>query len=105
MTDPNWLPSRVRRNFRIDLFSGVCAGAFVTVLVAFMPVVVRRMGGSTTDVAIVVAGPFIGNLLSPIFAYLLAHLPIVRVVAGAASLSRFVFLVSVLLAATPFMLR
>ena len=104
MTDPNWLPSRVRRNFRIDLFSALGAGAFVSVLIAFMPVVVRRMGGSTTDVAIVVAAPFIGNLLSPIFAYLLAHLPLVRVVAGAASLSRFVFLVCVLLAATPFML-
>jgi MFS family permease len=104
VTDPNWLPARVRRNFRIDLFSGICSGLFVTVLVAFMPVIVRRMGGSTTDVAIVVAGPFIGNLLSPIFAYLLAHLPLVRVVAGAASLSRFVFMISVVLAATPFML-
>jgi len=104
VTDPNWLPSRVRRNFRIDLFSALGAGAFVSVLIAFMPVVVRRMGGSTTDVAIVVAAPFIGNLLSPISAYLLAHLPIVRVVAGAASLSRFVFLIAVLLAATPFML-
>ena len=57
MTDPNWLPSRVRRNFRIDLFSALGAGAFVSVLIAFMPVVVRRMGGSTTDVAIVVAAP------------------------------------------------
>ena len=104
MTDPNWLPARVRRNFRIDLFSGICSGLFVTVLIAFMPVIVRRMGGSTTDVAIVVAAPFIGNLLSPIFAYLLAHLPLVRVVAGAASLSRLVFAISVLLAATPFML-
>jgi len=104
VTDPNWLPSRVRCNFRIDLFSALGAGAFVSVLIAFMPVVVRRMGGSTTDVAIVVAAPFIGNLLSPISAYLLAHLPIVRVVAGAASLSRFVFLIAVLLAATPFML-
>jgi MFS family permease len=104
VTDPNWLPARVRRNFRIDLFSALGAGAFVSVLVAFMPVIVRRMGGSTTDVAIVVAGPFIGNLLSPIGAYLLAHLPIVRVVAGAASLSRLVFLIAVLLAATPFML-
>ena len=104
MTDPNWLPALVRRNFRIDLFSGICSGLFVTVLVAFMPVIVRRMGGSTTDVAIVVAGPFIGNMLSPIFAYLLAHLPLVRVVAGAASLSRLVFAISVLLAATPFML-
>lgn len=104
MTDPNWLPARVRRNFRIDLFSALGAGAFVSVLVAFMPVIVRRMGGSTTDVAIIVAGPFIGMLLSPIFAYLLAHLPVVRVVAGAATLSRAVFLASVLVAATPFAL-
>ena len=104
MTDPNWLPARVRRNFRIDVFSALGAGAFVSVLIAFMPVVVRRMGGSTTDVAIVVAAPFIGNLLSPVGAYLLAHLPTVRVVAGAASLSRFVFLVGVLIAVTPLML-
>jgi MFS family permease len=104
VTEPNWTPSRVRRNFRIDLFSALGAGAFVSVLVAFMPVIVRRMGGSTTDVAIIVAGPFIGMLLSPIFAYLLAHLPVVRVVAGASTLSRAVFLVSILVAATPFAL-
>ncbi len=104
MTDPNWLPARVRRNFRIDLFSALGAGAFVSVLVAFMPIIVRRMGGSTTDVAIVVAGPFIGNLLSPIFSYLTSHLPLVRAVAGAATLSRAFFLISVLIAATPFAL-
>ena len=104
MTDPNWLPARVRHNFRIDLLSAIGAGAFVSVLVAFMPVVVRRMGGTTTDVAIVVAGPFIGMLLSPIFAYALAQFPVVRVVAGASTLSRAVFLLSVLVAATPFAL-
>ena len=104
MTDPNWTPARVRRNFRIDLFGAICAGAFVSVLVAFMPVVVRRLGGSTTDVAIVVASPFIGNLCSPLFAYLLAHLPMVRVVAGASTLSRLAFLACVLVATTPFML-
>src|SRR2546428_663421 len=68
------------------------------------PRVVRRMGGSTTDVAIVVAGPFIGSLCSPLFAYLLAHLPPVRVVAGTSALARVVFLLSILAAATPFML-
>ena len=104
IADVNWHPARVRRNFRIDLFSAVCAGAFVAVLLAFMPVVVRRMGGSTTDVAIVVAGPFIGSLFSPLFAYLLAHLPLVRVVAGTSTLARVVFLLCVLVAATPFML-
>src|SRR5207245_7398679 len=56
------------------------------------------------DVAIVVAGPFIGNLCSPLFAYLLAHLPPVRVVAGTSALARVVFLLSILAAATPFML-
>jgi MFS family permease len=104
LTDPNWLPARVRRNFQIDLFSAVCAGTFVSVLVTFMPIVVRRMGGSTTDVAIVVAAPFIGHLLAPFFTYLLAHLPAVRVVAGTSTLARALFVVGVLVAATPLML-
>ena len=103
-TDPNWVPSRVRRNFRIDVFSAVCAGTFVSVLVAFMPVVVRRMGGTPTDVAIVVASPFIGHLLAPFFTYLLAHLTAVKVVAGTSTLARLIFLVGVLIATTPLML-
>lgn len=101
MSDPNWHPARVRRNFRIDVFSAICAGAFVSVLVAFMPVVVRRMGGSPTDVAIVVGAPFVGHLLAPFFTFLLAHLRPRDVVAGAATLSRLVFLGGVLVATTP----
>jgi MFS family permease len=104
MTDPNWLPSRVRANFQIDVFSAVGAGMFVSVLVAFMPVVVRRMGGTPTDVAIVVCAPFVGHFLAPFFTYLLAHLPPVRVVAGTSTLARVVFIVGVLLATTPLML-
>jgi MFS family permease len=102
--DPNWVPSRVRRNFRIDVFSAVCAGTFVSVLVAFMPVVVRRMGGTPTDVAIVVGSPFVGHLLAPFFTYLFAHLPAVRVVAGTSTLARSIFIVGILLATTPLML-
>ncbi len=104
MTDPNWLPSRVRRNFRIDLFSAVCAGTFVSVLVAFMPVVVRRMGGTPTDVAIVVGAPFVGHFLAPFFTYLVAHLRPVLVVAGSSTLARALFVIGVLLATTPLML-
>ena len=104
MTDPNWMPARVRRNFQIDVFSAVCAGTFVSVLVAFMPVVVRRMGGTPTDVAIVVGAPFVGHLLAPFFTYVLAHLPPVRVVAATATLARAIFVVGVLLATTPLML-
>ena len=104
MTDPNWVPSRVRRNFKIDVFSAVGAGIFVSVLVAFMPVVVRRMGGTPTDVAIVVGSPFVGHLLAPFFTYLLAHIPAVRVVAGTSTLARVIFLCGVLVATTPLML-
>lgn len=99
-----YTPETVRRNFRIDLFGAVCAGIYLAVLVAFMPVVVRRMGGSTFDVALVVAGPFIGHLLSPIGIYLLSGLSPVRVVAGAATMARAVLIVGVLVATTPLVL-
>ena len=100
----NWAPARVRRNFRIDLTSAILGGAYIAVVVTFMPIVVRRMGGSASDVALVVAAPFIGHLLSPLFTYLFAGLRPVRVVAGTATASRAVFLAGVLVAATPLML-
>ena len=104
MPDRNWSAERVRANFRIDAFSGVCAGVYLGVVAAFLPVVVRRMGGSTEDVALVVAGPFIGHLFSPLFGYLLAKVPPVRVTALTATVSRLIFLAGVLLATTPFAL-
>src|SRR2546426_7009276 len=102
--DGNWAPSRVRRNFRIDTFSAICGGVYIAVLVTFMPIVVRRLGGSPIDVAIVIAAPFVGHLLSPISAYLLMGFPQVRVVAGTVTLARATFLAGVLVAATPLML-
>src|SRR5205823_2856648 len=97
-------PARVRRNFRIDLTSAILGGAYISVVVTFMPIVVRRMGGSPSDVALVVAAPFIGHLLSPLFTFLFAGLRPVRVTAGTATASRVVFLAGVLVAATPLML-
>ena len=97
-------PENVRRNFRIDLFGGITGGIYISVLIAFMPVVVRRMGGTPFDVALVVAGPFIGHLLSPIGIYLMSGLPPVRVVAGVIVASRSVFLAGILVATTPLML-
>ena len=104
MSQRNWSALRVRRNFRLDAFSGVCVGVYLGVVLAFLPVVVRRMGGSTFDVALVVAGPFIGHLCSPLFGYALARIPPVRVTAITATTSRLIFLVGVLLATTPFLL-
>lgn len=60
-----------------------------------MPVVVRRAGGSSLEVALVVAGPFIGHLFSPIFAYAFAGLDRVRVVAGTIVAARMLFIVGV----------
>jgi MFS family permease len=102
--DGNWAPARVRRNFRIDLTSAILGGAYISVVVTFMPIVVRRMGGSPSDVALVVAAPFIGHLLSPLFTFLFTGLKPVRVVAATATASRVVFFVGVLVAATPLML-
>ena len=102
--DVNWAPARVRRNFRIDTFSAICGGVYISVLITFMPIVVRRLGGSTIDVAIVIAAPFVGHLLSPISAYLLMGFPQVRVVAGTVTLARATFLAGILVAATPLML-
>lgn len=100
----DWAPERVRRNFRLDVFAGICAGIYVAVLVAFMPVVVRRSGGSSLDVALVVAGPFIGHLLSPLFAYVFTGLDRVKVVSGTVIVARSVFAVGVLVATTPLLL-
>ena len=104
MPDRNWSAERVRANFRLDAFSGVLAGLYVGVIAAFLPVVVRRMGGSTTDVAVVVAGPFVGHLFSPVFGYLLARYAPVRITAVTAVAGRLVFLVGVLVVTTPFVL-
>jgi MFS family permease len=100
----NWSAERVRSNFRIDAFSGVMGGIYLGVIVAFLPVVIRRMGGSAEDVALVVAGPFIGHLFSPVFGYLLARFRPVAITAVTATLARTIFLVGVLVAATPFAL-
>jgi MFS family permease len=100
--DRNWSAERVRSNFRIDAFSGLTAGVYLGVIVAFLPVVIRRMGGSTEDVALVVAGPFIGHLFSPVFGYLLARFRPVTITAVTSTLSRSIFLVGVLVAVTPF---
>lgn len=83
------------------MFAGICAGIYLAVLLAFMPVVVRRAGGSALDVALVVAGPFIGHLLSPLFAYLFTGHDRVRVVAGTVVAARLVFIGGVLAATTP----
>ena len=66
-----------------------------------MPIVVRRAGGSALDVALVVAGPFIGHLLSPLFTLIFTGRDRVKVVAGTVVAARAVFICGVLVATTP----
>src|SRR5688500_20354962 len=66
-----------------------------------MPVVVRRAGGSAVDVALIIAAPFIGHLLSPFFAYVFTGMDRVKVVAGTVVVARLVFIAGVLAATTP----
>src|SRR3989442_11022707 len=94
-SSPNWAPALVRRNFRIDLFSAIGGGAYVALLVTFIPVVVRRLGGAPPDVAIVVPAPVVGRPLSPLFSYPLSGVPLVRVLAGAVTIPPATFLVGV----------
>jgi hypothetical protein len=69
MGDRNLAPDRVRFNFQMDLVAGLFAGVFFGFVVPFMPIVVRRMGGTVLDVSLVMAAPFIGHLAAPLFVY------------------------------------
>src|SRR5256714_8796617 len=100
----NWAPARVRRNFRIDTFSAICGGVYIAVLVTFMPIVVRRLGGSTIDLAIVLRAPFARHLPSPDSPHILTGLPPVRGPARTARPPPAPFLAGVLDARPPLLL-
>lgn len=97
----NHSPERVRHNFRTDLLTAVLGATMFTFVVPFMPIVVRRMGGSELEVSLVIAAAFIGHLLSPLGVYLLAGFPLVPAVVMTGNLGRLVFIVAAVAATTP----
>lgn len=97
----NLAPERVRSNFRLDLGSAVLGALVFGFVAPFMPIVIRRAGGSDVEVAFVIAGAFFGHLLSPLGTYLLARVPLVPAVAVPSLLGRAVFAVAALVAVTP----
>jgi MFS family permease len=102
MSDRNHAPERVRFNFRLDLITGVIGALFF--VGAFMPVVVRRMGGSEFEVALVMAAGPIGHIVSPFLVYLLHPFSTTRVLAVTGLLAKAVFLVGLFFATTPLFL-
>ena len=92
----------LRRNFRLDLVAGMLGATFFAG--SFMPVLVRRMGGSELEVALVMASGPIGHILAPLPGYLYARLQPARVVAATNVGARLVFLAGLLVATSAFSL-
>ena len=61
-----WLPDDVRRNVWIETVASIAFGIFYAATLAFMPVVLRRLGASSTLLAIYTAQTYLGSVLSTI---------------------------------------
>lgn len=103
MTDQA-LAGRVRANFRFDLVSAIFGAALFGFVVPFMPIIVRRQGGSEFEVSLVVAAAFIGHAITPLGAYVLSGRPAVRTITAVSALARVAFLVGILTSPTPLLL-
>ncbi|OLC54009.1 MAG: hypothetical protein AUH85_12870 [Chloroflexi bacterium 13_1_40CM_4_68_4] len=91
----------MRWNFRVDVAAAIFGAAMFGFVVPFMPIVIRRMGGTEIEVSLVIAGAFFGHLLSPLGAYVLARLPLVPAVVVAPTAGRALFAIGALAATTP----
>lgn len=104
MTEEALAAERVRANFRVDFASAVFGAALFGFVVPFMPIVVRRQGGSEFEVSLVVAAAFIGHVAAPVGAYLLSGRSAVRTIATVSTVARIAFLVGILASPTPLLL-
>jgi MFS family permease len=97
----NLAPERVRWNLRVDIATAVVGATMSGFVVPFMPVMVRRMGGSDFEVSLVIAAAFFGHLLSPIGVYVLSRAPLVSASALPPTVGRAIFALGALSATTP----
>jgi MFS family permease len=58
------LPAELRRNLWIETTAAIAYGVFFATALAFMPVVLRRLGASSTLLAIYTAQTYLGSVLS-----------------------------------------
>src|SRR6266511_3126146 len=65
-----WLPADVRHNLRIETVASIAYGIFYAIAISFMPVVLRRIGASSSLLAIYTAQTYLGSILAT-FAVLL----------------------------------
>jgi len=64
------LPADVRHNLRIETVASIAYGIFYAIAISFMPVVLRRIGASSSLLAIYTAQTYLGSILAT-FAVLL----------------------------------
>lgn len=95
-------PERIRFNYRLDLASAVLGATFFAG--TFMPVLVRRIGGSELEVALVMASGPIGHIIAPLPSYLYHRFHPAKVLAVVGIVSKLAFVAALLFATTPLFL-
>lgn len=64
------IPGLLRGSYHYDSISAFFFGIFNGLVLIFLPIVARRMGASTTQIALLTSGPFIGFLFTLFWAHL-----------------------------------
>lgn len=58
------LPEDIRRNLRYDILAAAAYGVFYATIISFMPVVLRNLGATSTQLAFYTTSSYFGSLLS-----------------------------------------
>jgi len=85
------LEQTVRFNMRVELTATIVYGAFATIL-AFIPIVLRRLGATAEILALYTSLTYIGTVLAGPGLYLARHRHPLRMVVGCLALGRAAFL-------------
>ncbi len=76
------LPESVRYNVRVEVIASVVYGLFFAGCLSFVPVVLRRLGASTGELAAYVTLSYLGLLLAPLTMPLLRNFSPLRLASG-----------------------
>ncbi len=90
--------SDVRHNVWIETFASAIYGIFWAVTVGFMPVVLRKMGASASELAIYVVFQSLGLIFTPFSAMLFQRFRIIKIANGIWAVGRSMFLLVPLVA-------
>lgn len=97
-------PEPVRANVRIELFASFWYGLFFAASLTFFPVILRRLGATSFELALYVIFSYIGQTLSPLSLALLRRIPPLRFSIIAWSFGRGLLLCGALLTGAPWLL-